>query len=108
MFFNISIQFAAQAMRRREIGWKPAQYLNNVSASVATVMKPAGFDNVQGVLTAISYGSDRQTVDRPPRHEDVGGMDGQAQRRGSLSDASNVYAYSVSFLARDPEECGDN
>src|ERR1700716_30834 len=54
VFFNISIpKFAAQAMRKAaEIGWKPAQYLNNVSASVATVMKPAGFDNVQGGLTA--------------------------------------------------------
>ena len=35
-----------------EIGWKPVQYLNNVSASVDSTMKPAGFENVQGVITA--------------------------------------------------------
>ena len=44
---------AAQAMRKAgDIAWKPAIYLNNVSSSVASTMKPAGFDNVQGVITA--------------------------------------------------------
>src|SRR4029079_6728184 len=54
VFFNISTpKFAAQSIRKAaEIGWKPAQYLNNVSASVASVMKPAGYENVQEVLTA--------------------------------------------------------
>src|SRR5712672_1351570 len=54
VFFNISIpKFAAQSMRKAaDIGWKPAQYLNNVAAQVTTTMKPAGFENVQGVLTA--------------------------------------------------------
>jgi branched-chain amino acid transport system substrate-binding protein len=28
------------------------QYLNNVSASVGSVMKPAGFENSQGIITA--------------------------------------------------------
>jgi len=54
VFFNISIpKFAAQSMRKAaDIGWRPVQYLNNVSAQVTTTMKPAGFENVQGVTTA--------------------------------------------------------
>src|SRR5215468_1843601 len=54
VFFNISIpKFAAQSMRKAaDIGWKPAIYLNNVAAQVTTTMKPAGFENVQGVITA--------------------------------------------------------
>ena len=54
VFFNIATpKFAAQAIRKAaDIGWKPAQYLNNVSASVASAMKPAGFENSQGILTA--------------------------------------------------------
>ncbi len=54
VFFNISTpKFAAQAIRKAvEIGWKPAQYMTNVSASVASVMKPAGFENGQGIITA--------------------------------------------------------
>ena len=54
VFFNIAdAEVAAQAIRKAaDIDWKPAQYLNNVSASVAAVMKPAGFDNAQGIITA--------------------------------------------------------
>ena len=54
MFLNIATpKFAAQAIRKvAELGWKPAQYVTNVSASVAAVMKPAGFDNSQGIITA--------------------------------------------------------
>jgi ABC-type branched-subunit amino acid transport system substrate-binding protein len=53
-FFNITTpKFAAQAIKKAaEIGWKPAHYLNNVSSSVGAVMKPAGFENGQGILTA--------------------------------------------------------
>ena len=54
VFFNIATpKFAAQAIRKiADLGWKPVHYVNNVAASVGSVMKPAGFDNVQGILTA--------------------------------------------------------
>ena len=65
VFFNITTpKFAAQAIKKAaEIGWKPAHYLNNVSASVGTVMKPAGFENGQGIITALLHqGPDRPAV----------------------------------------------
>lgn len=41
-------KFAAQAIRKiSEIGWKPLHLLNNVSASIGSVMKPAGFEHGQ-------------------------------------------------------------
>jgi branched-chain amino acid transport system substrate-binding protein len=54
IFLNISTpKFAAQAMRRvGELGWKPIQFLSNVSASVEKVMIPAGPDNARDVITA--------------------------------------------------------
>jgi branched-chain amino acid transport system substrate-binding protein len=54
VFFNITTpKFAAQAIRKAaELGWKPVHYLNNVSASIGSVMKPAGFETCQGILTA--------------------------------------------------------
>jgi branched-chain amino acid transport system substrate-binding protein len=54
VFFNITTpKFAARAIKKtHEIGWKPAHYLNNVSVSVGAVMKPAGFDASQGIITA--------------------------------------------------------
>ena len=65
VFFNITTpKFAAQAIKKAaEIGWKPAHYLNNVSASVGSVMKPAGFEASQGIITAhYLQGRDRPAV----------------------------------------------
>ena len=54
VFFNVTTpKYAAQAIKKAaELGWKPAHYLNNVSASIGAVIKPAGFDNAQGIITA--------------------------------------------------------
>ena len=54
VFFNITTpKFAAQAIKKMaELGWKPAHYINNVSSSAGTVMKPAGYENSQGIITA--------------------------------------------------------
>jgi branched-chain amino acid transport system substrate-binding protein len=48
-----SNKFSAQALRKSaEIGWKPQILLAGASSSVAAVMKNAGFENVQGVISA--------------------------------------------------------
>ena len=41
-----------RSRRSAEIGWKPLHFLNNVSASVGSVIKPAGFENAQGIISA--------------------------------------------------------
>jgi branched-chain amino acid transport system substrate-binding protein len=111
VFFNISIpKFAAQSMRKAaDIGWRPVQYLNNVSGQVTTTMKPAGFENVQGVITAA-------WLKDPTDHQ----WDGDAEMKtwrewmakynpnGNLGDVNYVYAYSVSFLMEQTlKKCGD-
>src|SRR6202030_4101097 len=46
-------KFGAQTIKKTaELGWKPLLIVANVSASVSSGMKPAGFDNAQGVLSA--------------------------------------------------------
>jgi branched-chain amino acid transport system substrate-binding protein len=54
VFVNIATpKFAAQAIKKNaEMGWKPLHILNNVSASLASVIKPAGFENAQGIVSA--------------------------------------------------------
>src|SRR6201992_2514197 len=54
IFFDVTTpKFAAQAIKKAgEIEWKALHILNNVSASVGSVIKPAGFDNAQGVISA--------------------------------------------------------
>lgn len=47
-----SNKFSAQALRKSaEIGWKPLTFIAGASSSVAAVMKNAGFENVQGVIS---------------------------------------------------------
>ena len=54
VFINITTpKFAAQAIKKNaEIGWKPLHFLNNVSASIGSVMKPAGFENAQDIISS--------------------------------------------------------
>jgi ABC-type branched-subunit amino acid transport system substrate-binding protein len=54
VFFNVTTpKFAAQAIKKNsEIQWKPLHILNNVAASVGSVIKPAGFENSQDIVSA--------------------------------------------------------
>ena len=54
VFINITTpKFAAQAIKKNaEIGWKPLHFLNNVSSSIGSVMKPAGLENAQGIISS--------------------------------------------------------
>jgi branched-chain amino acid transport system substrate-binding protein len=112
VFFNITTpKFAAQAIRKAyDIGWKPVHYLNGVSASVGSVLTPAGLDKSLGVLSSI-YGKD--PTDKQWEN-DAGMKDWLAFMKkyypdGSLTDAFNVYGYSVAqTLVQVLKQCGDN
>ena len=111
-FFNIAIpKFAAQAIRKAaDIGWKPAHYLNNVSSSVASTIKPAGFENSQGILTAqyLMDPTDKQWDDNADMKMWRAWM-AKSNPLANLTDASNVYAHAVSFLMHETlKKCGDN
>src|SRR6202047_3270967 len=46
-------KFAAQAIKKvAEIEWKPVHFLNNVSASIGSVIKPAGFEASQNIISS--------------------------------------------------------
>lgn len=54
VFFDVTTpKFAAQAIAKKaEIGWGALHLLNNVSASIESVLKPAGVEASQDVVTA--------------------------------------------------------
>src|SRR6201990_3402063 len=54
VFINIATpKFAAQAIKKvAEVDWKALHILNNVSASVGSVIRPAGYQNAQGIISA--------------------------------------------------------
>jgi branched-chain amino acid transport system substrate-binding protein len=53
-FINFSTpKFAAQAIKKvAELNWKPLQFVSNISISNANVIRPAGVENAQGVISA--------------------------------------------------------
>jgi ABC-type branched-subunit amino acid transport system substrate-binding protein len=111
VFFNIATpKFAAQAMRKiADLGWKPVQYVNNVSASVGSVMKPAGFGNVQGIITAMYFmdPTDTRWADNPDLKAYKAWM-AKYHPTAHLADLGNVSGYAVSFLmAETLRRCGD-
>ncbi len=111
VFFNVATpKFAAQAIRKAaDISWKPAQYLTNVSASVASVMKPAGFDNAQGIVTA-AYLKDptEKRWDDDAEMKTWRAWLAKYMPGANAGDANYIYAYSVSFLMHQTlKNCGD-
>jgi len=99
VFLNVTTpKFAVQALRKAaDLGWKPTQFLTNVSTSIATVMKPAGVEASKGVISAFYL----KDYDDPQWKDDAGTKDWLAWMKkyypdGSLHDQFNIYAYSVS------------
>ena len=46
-------KFAAQTIKKvAEIGWKPTHFLTSISISMGAVMRPAGLENGQGIISA--------------------------------------------------------
>ena len=112
VFFNIATpKAAAQAIRKvGDLGWKPAQYLNNVSASVGSVMKPAGFENSQGIITAqyLMDPTDKQWADNADMKGWSAWMD-KWMPGGNKADANHVFGYAVVILMHETlKKCGDD
>src|SRR5262249_18419153 len=98
LFSHVIPKQAAQAIRKAaELGWQRTHYLANVSASVGAVMKPAGFDNCQGVIssTYLKDPTDSQWAKAPDFVRWSEWMD-KYQPSANKADQFNVYAYAVS------------
>src|SRR4249920_1401748 len=112
IFINISTpKFAAQAIKKMaEIQWKPIHFLNNVSASVGSVIKPAGFENSQDIISAayLKDASDKQWDDDPGMKEFYAFMSKDFPE-GDKLDGSTVVGYGVAqTLVQILKQCGDD
>jgi branched-chain amino acid transport system substrate-binding protein len=112
VFISITTpKFAAQAIKKlAEIEWKPMHIVSNVSASVGGVIKPAGFENSQGILSAAyaKDGADRQWDNDPGMMKFYAFLD-KYYPEGNKLDGSVVYGYGAAqTMAKVIEMCGDN
>jgi len=111
-FFNITTpKFAAQAIKKAaEIGWKPTHYLNNVSASVGSVLTPAGLDNSTGLITAqyLKDPTDAQ-FQKGKEWDDYVAWFKKYHSSANIADFFNVYGYTVAqCLVQVLKQAGDN
>ncbi len=104
-------KFGAQTIKKTaELGWKPLQIITNVSASVGSVMKPAGFEASQGVLSAAyaKDGADPRWTDDPAMKKWMEFLD-KYMPGADKTDSSVVYGYGAAqTLAKALEQCGDD
>jgi ABC-type branched-subunit amino acid transport system substrate-binding protein len=112
VFMDIATpKFAAQAIKKvAEIGWKPLHFLNNVSASVGSVIRPAGYPNAQDIISAnyLKDASDPQWNDDPGMKAFYAFMTKDFPE-GDRLDGGTIVGYSVaSTLVQVLKQCGDD
>jgi branched-chain amino acid transport system substrate-binding protein len=104
-------KFAAQSIKKvAELGWKPLHILSYVSASIGGVIKPAGFDNAQGIVSA-AYFKDPND----PRWKDDAGLKelnlflDKYFPEANRSDTYIVNGYNTAqLLVQVLKQCGDD
>src|ERR1700688_3674297 len=112
VFIDIATpKFAAQAIKKlAEIEWKPLHFLNNVSASVGSVIKPAGYQNSQDIISAayLKDASDPQW-DNDPGMKEFYAFLAKDFPEGDKAAGETVVGYGVAqTLVQVLKQCGDN
>jgi branched-chain amino acid transport system substrate-binding protein len=112
VFMDITTpKFAAQAIKKvAELSWKPLHILNNVSASVGSVIKPAGYDNAQDIISAqyLKDTTDPQWANDPGMKQYLDFMTKDFPE-GDKLDNGTVVGYGVSqTLVQVLKQCGDD
>jgi branched-chain amino acid transport system substrate-binding protein len=112
VFFDVTTpKFASQAIKKTsEIGWKPVHLLNNVSRSIGAVIKPAGFDNAQGILSA---GYSKDATDpawaNDPEFKAWSAFMDKYYPDGDRTNSSTVVGYAVAeTVVQVLKQCGDD
>ncbi|BAL78821.1 ABC transporter substrate-binding protein [Bradyrhizobium cosmicum] len=112
IFVNIATpKFAAQAIKKiAELNWHPVQFLTNVSGSIGGVIKPAGYEASQGILSTayLKDPKDAEWMNDPAMNEWRAFMT-KWYPEGDLEDSATVFGYGVAKgLEQVLRQCGDN
>jgi branched-chain amino acid transport system substrate-binding protein len=112
VFFNASLpKFAAQAIRKMyDIGWKPLHVLDNGSASVSVVLKPAGLEKSIGIVSA-QFLKDpaNQAWNADPGYLEWLAFMKQYFPAGDIGDQVNATGYSIAqTFVQVLKQCGDD
>lgn len=111
LFIVATPKFAAQVIKRtHELDWKPLQMVVSVSASIGSVLKPAGLNASQGLITAVAlkepddpqWANDQDMKDYKAFMKSIG-------QEGMIDDSNAVQGYmAATLLERVLRRAGDN
>ena len=111
LFHFSTPKFAAQSIRKvYDIGWKPLQFINNVSAQVQSVLIPAGVEKAIGLITAayLKDINDRQWADSKDIKDYLAFMK-KYYPEGDPKELNNAYGYmQSSVLMQVLKQCGND
>ena len=112
IFFNESSpKFAAQAIKKvAELGWKPVHLLASISASVGSVLRPAGLENSKGILSSgyLKDPTDPTWKGDPAIKEWAAFMD-KYYSEGDKTSTFTVYGYlTAQTMVQVLKQCGDD
>jgi branched-chain amino acid transport system substrate-binding protein len=112
VFISITTpKFAAQAIKKlAELDWHPLHIVSNVSSSVGGVLRPAGYENSQGILSATyaKDGADPQW-DNDPGMKKFYAFLAKYYPEGDKLNASVVFGYGAAqTLVKVLQMCGDD
>jgi branched-chain amino acid transport system substrate-binding protein len=112
IFFNESSpKFAAQAIKKvAELGWKPVHLLASISASVGSVLRPAGLENSKGILSSgyLKDPTDPTWKNDPAVKEWAAFMD-KYYPEGDKTSTFTVYGYlTAQTMVQVLKQCGDD
>jgi branched-chain amino acid transport system substrate-binding protein len=112
IFFNeTSPKFAAQAIKKvAELGWKPVHLLASISASVGSVLRPAGLENSKGILSS-GYLKDPTdpTWKGDPAIKEWAAFMNKYYPDGDKTTTFTVYGYlTAQTLVQVLKQCGDD
>ena len=104
-------KFAAQTIKKAaELNWKPLQIVPSVSSSIGAVIKPAGMDSAQGIISA-TYAKDATDPqwDDDPGIKEFRALMNEYLPGANLAESSAMVGYNTATsMAEVLRRCGDN
>ncbi|MFD2678452.1 ABC transporter substrate-binding protein [Camelimonas lactis] len=110
-FLMATPKFGAQALKKaHEVAWKPKTLLVSVASSIGGVLKPAGLEASQGVITTATFKTalDPAWDNAPDMKEYIAFMKESGLEKYITDRSASLGYVSAALMERILQRCGDN
>ena len=110
-FLMATPKFGAQALKKaHEVAWKPKTLLVSVASSIGGVLKPAGLEASQGVITTATFKTalDPAWDNAPDMKEYIAFMKASGLEKYITDRSASLGYVSAALMERILQRCGDN